>query len=98
MTTTTSQPRFQLGQLVITKLALIEVCAAEESVSSLVRRHLSGDWGDIAEDDKNENDFALCEGGFGCVSSAYALSNGVTVWIITKSDRSETTLMLDPEY
>ena len=47
-------------------------------------RHLSGDWGDLSEDDKRLNDEAV--------------RDGTKFWVITESDRSATTFLLPDEY
>lgn len=59
-------------------------------------RHANGDWGDIDEYDGKENEFAL-EHGLR-VLSAYRLSSGEKIWIITEADRNSTTILLPSEY
>ena len=70
---------------------------AEEGVDLLVflKRHLTGDWGDLDEHDKAENDFAL-KNGFRLLS-AYNTPQG-KLWIITEANRSATTFLLPSEY
>lgn len=58
-------------------------------------RHLSGDWGDLCEEDKTENELSLKEGFR--LFSAYETKHG-KLWIITEHDRSATTLLLPSEY
>ena len=62
----------------------------------MLTRHASGDWGTLSEDDRNENDFAVTRQLQ--LLSAYGLSTGVTLWIITEADRSATTLLLPEDY
>ncbi|MDE3075945.1 MAG: plasmid related protein [Chloroflexota bacterium] len=62
----------------------------------LLFRHVSGDWGELDEEDKAENELSLREG-FRLLS-AYTLRNGEKIWIITEADRSVTTLLLPDEY
>jgi hypothetical protein len=59
-------------------------------------RVVAGDWGELDDDDKRENELSLREG-FRLLS-AYRLSTGVKLWIITEADRSVTTLLLPDEY
>ena len=59
-------------------------------------RHLAGDWGNVDEDDRKENEFSL-EHGFRLLSS-YATPRGTKFWIITEHDRSVTTILLPEEY
>jgi hypothetical protein len=69
---------------------------AGESPSGLLERHLAGDWGELDEHDRRENEVSLAHG---CrLLSAYNLSNGTRLWIITEADRSATTLLLPSEY
>ena len=62
-----------------------------------LRRHLRGDWGDLDESDRRQNDAALKSGEDRLLSS-YSLKPGLKLWIITEWDRSATTLMLPSEY
>ena len=88
--------RFELGETVATPGALEELEKAGMSAHRLLGRHQSGDWGDICEDDRKENELSLKEG-FRLLS-AYKLETGIKVWVITEADRSVTTLLLPSEY
>jgi hypothetical protein len=57
---------------------------------------MSADWGEISEDDVNENELSLREG-FRLLS-AYRTIKGQKIWIITEADRSATTILLPSEY
>ena len=59
-------------------------------------RHVVGDWGDLDEDDRAENELSIREG-FRLLS-AYHLRDGTRIWIITEADRSSTTVLLPSEY
>jgi len=61
-----------------------------------VQRHQDGDWGDLCEADRQENEFSLIHG-FRLLS-AYHLNSGAQIWIITEADRSATTILLPSEY
>lgn len=61
----------------------------------LIERHVTGDWGDIPEEDKKENDWSVENAGR--LISSYTLS-GETVWVITEADRSATTVLFPSEY
>jgi len=55
-----------------------------------------GDWGELTQEDIDENNRALKEG---CrLLSAYRSTNRVKFWIITEWDRSVTTVLLPSEY
>ena len=85
---------FKQGQIVATPGAL---SLDEQGVNLLtyLHRHLSGDWGDLDEEDKAENDFSI-KHGFR-ILSAYNTPGG-SLWIITEADRSVTTFLLPDEY
>lgn len=90
------EPRFQLGQVVATPGALEALEAAGDDFNQYLHRHVVGDWGDLDEEDKQENELSV-EKGFR-ILSAYHLSNGTKIWIITEADRSATTILLPREY
>ena len=70
--------------------------ASGESPLTFLQRHLAGDWGDVDEHDRRENELSL-QYGWRLLSS-YTLSTGVKFWIITEADRSVTTFLLPSEY
>lgn len=90
------RPRFALGQLVATPGALESLQKAGQSPLELIARHVTGDWGDLGEEDKQENEFSV-EKGYR-ILSAYRLESGEKVWVITEADRSATTILLPSEY
>lgn len=85
--------RFSLGRIVATPGALETF--PHPLLFSCLRRHASGDWGELCEMDKELNDGAVKHGGR--VFSSYALQDG-KLWIITEADRSATTFLLPEEY
>jgi hypothetical protein len=91
-----AKARFELGQLVATPGALAALEEAGQNAGEFLARHVSGDWGDLSEEDRQENEFSLTHG-FRLLSS-YRLRNGTKIWAITESDRSATTLLLPEEY
>lgn len=88
--------KFALGQLVATPGALDALNEAGEDPMVFVARHLSGDWGELSEEDKKENELSVTKGFR--ILSAYSLLNGVKIWVITEADRSATTILLPSEY
>ena len=88
--------RFPLGRVVATPGALQALEESGESPGIFSKRHVSGDWGEVDEHDQQENEFSI-EHGFRLLS-AYTLSNGTKLWIITEADRGATTLLLPSEY
>lgn len=101
----TEQPKpllFGLGKLYVTAgiQEMIEKYALD--VTPLIARHVSGDWGDVCEDDAAENRLSLKQG-FRLLS-AYRVTRPdqpdctLKIWIITEADRSATTVLLPEEY
>ena len=82
--------------MVATPGALRELEEAEQSPREFLQRHVTGDWGDLCEEDKNENEFSLKNELR--ILSAYTLRTGVKIWVITEADRSATTILLPDEY
>lgn len=92
----TKQPLFDLGQLVATPGALAALEKTGQNALEFLARHVSGDWGELPKEDKDENQLSL-EKGFRLLSS-YRISSGDKIWVITEADRSHTTLLLPEEY
>lgn len=90
------RPLFVLGQLVATPGAIAACAEAQSDPLHYLRRHVSGDWGDLGDDDKAANDSALATGAR--ILSAYTLATDERLWIITEADRAYTTLLLPLEY
>jgi hypothetical protein len=60
------------------------------------RGHATGDWGELDDHDRVENEYSLVHGLR--LLSAYRLKDQTKIWIITEADRSATTLLLPSEY
>ncbi len=89
-------PRFRLGTAVATPGALATLEEAGQTPAELLDRHIRGDWGDLDEEDKQANEDALKHGAR--ILSAYLLSSGEKIWVITEADRSSTCLLRPDEY
>jgi len=76
------------------------VAALESDIAPFLARHEQGDWGEIDDFDRQQNETALKKNLR--ILSAYTapLANSETakIWIITEADRSTTTLLLPSEY
>ena len=90
------EPLFPLGMVVATKGALTDLAEANVASQDYLHRHVTGDWGDVAEEDAQENELSL-KNGFRLMS-VYHTSKGVKIWIITERDRSVTTILFPEEY
>ena len=84
--------RFALGQTVITPGAEEALQQAGQTAIEFLRRHMSGDWGELSDDDVKENELSL-EQGFR-LWSRYETTKGERLWVITEADRSATTILL----
>ena len=91
-----SKALFPLGQTVATPGALEALEASGQSPLIFLARHQSGDWGDLDDDDKRENELSIREGFR--ILSAYHTSNGTKIWVISEASREYTTILLPSEY
>ena len=89
-------PRFKLGRILATPGALEVIADARISIVDLLIRHMSGDWGDLPDSDRQQNNAAITTGQR--ILSSYILPGGRTVWLITEADRYATTFLLPGEY
>ena len=92
---------FTLGNLYITPGAIRTLHKNYTTGAEFLIRHLSGDWGDISEEDKAANDSSIETGGR--LLSAYLLKDESKIWIITEAadasgNRIATTILLPEEY
>ena len=90
------KPLFDLGQVVATPGALEAFQEAGQSPAEFLSRHVRGDWGVVDEHDQQANTDALQDGSR--ILSAYVLTTGVKIWIITEADRSSSCCLLPEEY
>jgi len=88
--------RFALGQTYITPGAEEALMIAGQTGIEFLRRHMSGDFGELADEDLRENGLSLRKGFR--VLSAYRTTKGQKLWIINEADRSSTTILLPSEY
>jgi hypothetical protein len=88
---------FYLGEIVATPGALEALSKADKDIGlEYINRHVTGDWGELCDEDKQVNQEALVHGYR--LMSVYELPTGVKIWIITEADRSVTTILLPEEY
>lgn len=88
--------RFPLGRTVQTPGAQRAVEKAGQHPMGFIACHITGDWGELDDFDKRQNEEALQR--HLSLRSAYPLSTGRRLWVITEADRSATTLLLPEEY
>jgi uncharacterized phage-associated protein len=88
--------RFSLGQVYATPGALEALSKNGQNEIEFLRRHQSGDWGCLSDEDKRENEFSVDKQLR--IFSAYRLKDSTKIWIITEADKSATTILLPKEY
>ena len=86
---------FELGRIIITPAAKAVIPAAE--IMRAFGRHVSGDWGDISDDDWEINNGAVIHES-GLIHSIYKSRGETKFWVITKADSSATTVLLPSDY
>jgi hypothetical protein len=89
-----NEPKFPLGQTVITPAAQAQL--HPEDVQTCLARHAAGDWSEMKEDDRQENEIALRNELR--IFSVFRDRNQVRFWIITEADRSSTCILLPEDY
>ena len=89
-------PLFPPGRMVATPGARALLEQTNKSPLEFLSRHLRGDWGDLDQEDKTENELSL-KYGYRLMSS-YEVTRTEKIWVITEADRSATTLLLPHEY
>ncbi len=85
--------KFPLGQVVMTANASEQLAA--EDIEKALTRHAAGDWGEVCEADRQENELSLKEGYR--LLSVYR-SGETKFWVITEADRSITTVLMPEDY
>ena len=95
-----SEAKFPLGRLIISPAAA-EGIPLRDSLRALLRHQL-GDWGELEEEDKRQNELALLEGAR--LFSVYRATqrrtrdHQVRFYVITEWNREATTLLLPEDY
>jgi hypothetical protein len=88
-------PLFNLGRLTATQAALNFLECVDHQPLSLLRRHVTGDWGDINGSDIEANKQSIMDGSR--ILSTYVFGSE-KVYVITEGDRSITTILMASEY
>lgn len=87
-------PFVPLGRTAATPAALAAVSLPD--IADALRRHASGDWGEVDPDDRAANDDAMKSGER--LLSVYRTASGTTFWVLTEADRTATTVLLPADY
>lgn len=97
--------QIQIRELVATKgiqQEMEETYGFKEFCMHCVLRHRNRDWGDLCEEDKQANDWAVDHeerllSAYN-IPKRYCLGYTDKIWIITEADRSYTTILFPYEY
>jgi hypothetical protein len=92
--------KFDYGKIYLTR-GVNDLVADDNGFAKFVllslRRHISGDWGEMSEEDKQANERSVVDGRLRIFSS-YNTGRLRKIWIITEADRSATTILFPEEY
>jgi len=92
---------FHLGPIVATPGAIEDLERNGMTGLELLKRHVTGDWGDLCEEDKKANEAALITGAR--IFSSYTLHD-CKLWVITDAEVDDqhhrycTTLLRPQDY
>ncbi len=87
--------KFDIGDVNATLGALEALEKSGHDVDDFLDRHVMGDWGELVDFDRIQNEEALEFGGR--LLSIYRLRDGTELWVVTTEDRTTTTLLLPAE-
>jgi len=89
-------PLFELGRIIATRGAIETMERRDIDYTTLLARHVTGDWGDLVDED-HENEYAVKHDQL--IHSVYGTQDDPDcLWIITEADRSATTILLPDDY
>ena len=89
-------PKFPLGKLVATSVALEALGNSGQTPQFFLNRHVQGDWGEVCPSDKELNNEAVVAGER--ILPADRTLRNVRIWLITEADRASTCILLPEEY
>ena len=96
-----AEPRFALGELAMTQAFLTALAESGDNCQQYLERHRQLERGVLSDDDHQTNQDSLGDGSR--IFSAFLLSTGVKIWIITEAindmgKRWSTTMILPSDY
>lgn len=92
------EAKFCLGHIVMTRAVndwMYPSQARYKFLLASLKRHQSGDWGNVCAEDAQVNADSLTYGNR--IMSVYSMEE-TPVWIITEADRSSTTILFPDDY
>lgn len=91
-----SKQLFNLGRVVATPGALRLLEKHSMTPMQFLKRHVTGDFGDLCDEDKEANNEAIWNEER--ILSSYKINETDKIWIITEADRSTSCCLLPEEY
>jgi len=88
------QVLFDVGEIVITPAATAALEASRQTLSEILARHSSGDWGEVSAAVRLVNERGLTE--FFNLQSCYSIGEGQHLVIVTNGERTVTTIHCQP--
>ena len=88
-------PLFELGQVIATSRIANDLSMPE--IAELIMRHVTGDFGDLCESDREMNLSAI-RNNDDRILSAYQFPSYEKIYVITEWDHSVTTILYADEY
>ena len=85
-----------VGRVVVTSGA--DSILTAQAAYELLQRHKRGDWGDVSDQTRKDNDKALLTAHEGYMSIYLIDARGSAIWIITDIGRTVTTILTPDEY
>ncbi len=92
--------KFKLGSICLSRGVFDEcnnIAGFYDFVTDSIEKHSLGNWGDLSEIDKRENEFSL-DKHLRILSAYHSHNSGKKIWVITEADRSMTTVLFPEEY
>lgn len=84
---------FELGKVCATRA--VAECFNQYTLVELLNRYCCGDWGNLCDEDKQANLHAIAHGGR--ILACYDVEEE-SLYVITETDRSTTTILFTYEY
>ena len=84
-----------MGKVTITSAAMATLEEHQHLIMEMLNRHCHGDWGNVCDDDRVENEWSVQHGYR--IMSFYTVLN-TKFYVETTADRSSTCIMLPSDY
>lgn len=92
----TANSRFKSGMFCVTNGGRGAMERSAQSPAEFLHRHLTGDWGELCDEDMEVNEQAVQRGGM--ILSHYRTARGERLYVHTPRDRTRTIIMTPEEW